>query len=217
MKANTCPLCQSSNPNHYYRDKVRDYWQCQRCALVFVAACQYVTAAQEKAIYDHHENDLDDPGYRRFLSRVFNPLQQRLVARSKGLDFGCGPAPLLAAMLQEQEHTVALYDLYYYPDQCVLNDRYDFICSTEVIEHLAEPNIVLGQWYELLRPGGTLALMTKLVINAERFATWHYKNDPTHIAFYSKDTFAYIAEQFGFNVEFIAADVIFLTRPRDRD
>ncbi|MBS3799133.1 class I SAM-dependent methyltransferase [Pseudoalteromonas sp. T1lg75] len=213
MKAISCPLCDSAQISHYHQDKVRDYWQCADCALVFVAAYQHLSAADEKAIYDQHENDLNDEGYRRFLTRIFTPLNERLTMASSGLDFGCGPAPMLATMLQEQGHTVALYDLYYQPQQQVLQARYDFVCSTEVIEHLAQPQQQLQVWLELLRPGGTLALMTKLVIDVQRFATWHYKNDPTHIAFYSKETFAYIAERFGLTLEFIAADVIFLTKP----
>ncbi|MFY8273890.1 class I SAM-dependent methyltransferase [Pseudoalteromonas sp. SSDWG2] len=213
MKARSCPLCDSATVSHYHQDKKRDYWQCSHCFLVFVAPQQFLSAAQEKAIYDQHENDLADDGYRRFLSRVYEPLNVRLAPKSQGLDFGCGPAPMLASMLQQQGHSVALYDLYYYPDEQALKCDYDFICSTEVIEHLAQPQNVLSMWVDLLRPGGTLALMTKLVIDVQRFSTWHYKNDPTHIAFYSKETFAYIAERFGLDLEFIAADVIFLTKP----
>ncbi len=212
MKEKSCPLCDCTKISHYHQDKNRDYWQCNACALVFVAAEQHLNRDEEKAIYDQHENDLADEGYRRFLSRVCEPLNARLSASSVGLDFGCGPAPMLATMLRELGHDVALYDLYYHPDEQVLKRDYDFVSSTEVIEHLAQPQPVLQLWLELLRPGGTLALMTKLVIDVQRFATWHYKNDPTHIAFYSKETFAYIAKRFGLDLEFIAADVIFLTK-----
>jgi hypothetical protein len=31
------------------------------------------------------------------------------------------------------------------------------------------------------------------VIDAQRFAHWHYKNDLTHVCFYSAETFDYIA------------------------
>jgi len=213
MNEKSCPLCECTTISHYHQDKTRDYWQCAQCALVFVAAEQHLGGEQEKAIYDQHENDLADVGYRRFLSRFSEPLHARLTYGSKGLDFGCGPAPMLATMLAELGHNVALYDLYYYPDRQVLSGDYDFVSSTEVIEHLAQPQKALRLWLDLLRPSGTLALMTKLVIDQQRFATWHYKNDPTHIAFYSKETFAYIAKRFGLDLEFIAADVIFLTKP----
>lgn len=207
----TCPLCSSVHSQPYFSDKHRDYQQCPSCYLVFVPACQHLNAAQEKAIYDQHENSLADQGYRQFLSRLAEPLSQRLHTNSKGLDFGCGFAPLLANMLQQQGHSVALYDLYYYPDSGVLQQQYDFITSSEVIEHLSQPAKVLAQWKKMLKPRATLALMTKLVINQERFASWHYKNDLTHIAFYSRETFEFIANHYAMKVEFIANDVIFLT------
>ena len=64
---------------------------------------------------------------------------ERLPSGAKGLDFGSGPGPALACMLRESGYEVALYDSFYEPDEAVLNDRYDFICATEVVEHLSRP------------------------------------------------------------------------------
>lgn len=64
----------------------------------------------------------------------------------------------------------------------------------------------------LLRPGGWLGVMTKLVISRERFATWHYKDDPTHIGFYSPVTFAWLGARFGLEVERVDRDVILLQK-----
>ncbi|WP_125716972.1 class I SAM-dependent methyltransferase [Pseudoalteromonas rubra] len=207
-----CGLCEGGSLTHYHQDKFRDYWQCQCCKLVSVSPEQRLSAEQEKAIYDSHENDLMDPGYRRFLSRLAEPLCERLAAAQSGLDFGCGPGPLLAKMLTEAGHQMALYDLYYANDPKVLDQQYDFITCSEVIEHLAQPGKVLHQLLAMLKPGAPLALMTKLVIDPARFANWHYKNDQTHIAFFSRETFAYIAEQFNTQVEVIGNDVIILTK-----
>ncbi|MEM0955075.1 MAG: hypothetical protein AAGI24_13115, partial [Pseudomonadota bacterium] len=99
-----CPLCDAENHHEYHRDKRRSYRQCHVCKLVFVPGCHYLTAAAERAEYLLHENAVDDPGYRRFLSRLAVPLLARLPAESEGLDFGCGPGPALAAMLREAGH-----------------------------------------------------------------------------------------------------------------
>ena len=171
-----------------------------------------LSAAAEKAIYDSHENDLQDAGYRRFLSRLADPLLQRVAPQSYGLDFGCGPGPLLAHMLREAGHTVELYDLYYANRPEVLNHRYDFVVSTEVVEHLAAPGKVLQKLLSMLKPGCPLALMTKLVIDKTRFQSWHYKNDLTHISFFSRATFEYFARQLDCDLEFIGNDVIILTK-----
>jgi 2-polyprenyl-3-methyl-5-hydroxy-6-metoxy-1,4-benzoquinol methylase len=179
---------------------------------VFVPPAFYVSRAQERAEYDLHDNRVDDPGYRRFLSRLHAPLVRRLPTGAHGLDFGCGPGPALAAMLQEDGLPVALYDIFYAPDTSVFSRQYDFITATEVVEHLHDPAAELNRLWQCLADGGVLAIMTKLARDAEAFARWHYKNDPTHVCFFSRQTFVYLAAELKAELEFVADDVIFLTR-----
>lgn len=167
---------------------------------------------QERAYYDLHENSLEDAGYRRFLSRCAEPLLAALPPDSEGLDFGCGPAPLLAKMLRNAGHKVALYDLHYADNRAVLKRQFDFIVATEVVEHLREPGEELGALWSRLRPGGLLVLMTKLVISRERFASWHYIRDPTHICFFSEDSVRWLADTLNAEVQFVDRDVIFLRK-----
>jgi hypothetical protein len=54
--------------------------------------------------------------------------------------------------------------------------------------------------------------MTKLTDNVADFSQWHYKNDPTHVSFFSRHTFAYLAERDGFSLEIIGPDVILMQR-----
>lgn len=164
-------------------------------------------------MYDRHENNIEDAGYRSFLARLADPLLQRLNPNCRGLDFGCGPGPALAVMLREQGHEVALYDLYYAPDLEVFDQQWDFITSTEVIEHLGQPGQELQRLWQCLKPGGLLALMTKRVTNLEAFSTWHYKNDPTHISFFSESTFQWLAAQWQAELEIVANDVVILRKP----
>jgi len=175
---------------------------------VFVPTHQQLSQQDEKAAYDFHQNSPNDVGYRQFLSRLSGPLMDRLEANSQGLDFGCGPGPTLSVMLEEQGHQVALYDIYYAHNPDVLIGGYDFITSTEVIEHLSQPGAELQRLWSLLKPGGYLGLMTKQTTNCEAFASWHYKNDPTHISFFNNQTFDYLGHQWGSAPEFIGADVI---------
>ncbi|MDN3714519.1 methyltransferase domain-containing protein [Vibrio breoganii] len=207
-----CPLCHHSESKFYWEDKRRQYHQCQRCELVFVDPNQRLDSSQEKAHYDLHENDPTDVGYRKFLSRVQIPLAERIGSHKQGLDFGCGPGPTLSLMMQEAGHDVDLYDLYYYPDTKVLNKRYDFITATEVIEHLYQPDVVWAQWMSMLKPGGWLGLMTKMVRDVEAFSTWHYKNDHTHVVFFSRSTFEFLAARDELELEFIENDVILLRK-----
>jgi 2-polyprenyl-3-methyl-5-hydroxy-6-metoxy-1,4-benzoquinol methylase len=190
-----CPLCKQEHNTWWHQRKHRDYWHCRICQLVFVGVAQQLSATAEKAEYDRHENDVDDPGYRRFLTRPFTAVTERLPAGARGLDFGCGPGPALAAMLEESGYDVTLYDLYYYPQAEALTRHYDFICLTEVIEHLSDPARVLTQLWALLNEGGWLVVQTQRVRNRAAFEHWRYVDDPTHIAFYAEDTFAWLARQ----------------------
>ena len=89
-----------------------------------------------------------------------------------------------------------------------LSHSYDFITSTEVVEHLASPGLEMEKLWALLKPGGYLGIMTKQVTDRESFGLWHYKNDPTHISFFSHRSFQYLGNQWGSAPEFIGADVI---------
>ena len=145
MSLNTlCPLCQQGTAAFYCEDKQRSYLQCEYCCLVFVSAHERLNSHDEKAIFDLHQNSEHDGAYRQFLSRLFDPLTQRLPAASKGLDFGCGPGPALAAMFRESGFNIDLYDIFYHDDQHLLQQRYDFITATEVAvsyTHLTLPTI----------------------------------------------------------------------------
>lgn len=207
-----CPLCGGSAISPYCSDRLRSYLQCAVCKLVFVPPERYLTREAERAEYDLHQNDINDPGYRRFLSRLMLPLVARLTPGARGLDFGCGPEPALAHMLRESGFEAVLYDSFFVPDEAVFGASYDFICATEVVEHLHHPERELQRLWSLLQPGGWLGIMTKLVRDPEAFANWHYKNDPTHVCFYGEDTWHWWAGQHGAGLEFIGADVVLLQR-----
>ena len=180
---------------------------------MFVPQQFHLTPEKEKAEYDKHENSLNDQGYLTFLSRMYLPMHQRIPSNSKGIDVGCGPAPALANAMVKLGHNIQTYDLYYQPDKSVLTKQYDFVTCTEVIEHIANPRPFLHQLFSLIESKGYLGFMTKLVIDKDRFIHWHYKNDPTHICFYSQQTFEFIADKYqsdakDLTLEFIGNDVI---------
>jgi 2-polyprenyl-3-methyl-5-hydroxy-6-metoxy-1,4-benzoquinol methylase len=210
----SCPLCGGRPTTRFWEDRQRAYRRCPHCRLVFVPRQYWLDAKKERAVYDLHQNDPADPGYRRFLSRLTVPLMERLDPGSRGLDFGCGPGPALPLMLAEHGHLVDRYDPFFFDDRSVLDKRYDFICATEVVEHLHEPDRDLATLFTLLKPGGWLGIMTKLVIDRDAFSRWHYIRDPTHVCFFSRETFAYLARHFSATCEWVDNDVILMRTPR---
>lgn len=205
-----CPLCQSENTDFYHQDNKRRYFQCCQCDLVFVSPEDRPDPVREKREYDLHENHADDPGYQRFLNRLAVPLMAKTDPGSFGLDFGCGPTPLLAELLADAGMNMSVYDAFYFSDKACLSQRFDFITCTEAIEHFHNP---ISEWrllHEMLKPGGVMAIMTKRVISKERFCNWHYKNDITHVSFFSEKTFTWLASQYGYDLEIVSPDIVFL-------
>ncbi len=204
-----CPLCAAGKVQPFHADRKRRYWGCLTCDLVFVSPEQLPSLQVERSNYDFHQNSPNDAGYRRFLGRLVAPLCERLTpAQQQGLDFGCGPGPALSAMLVERGLTVDAYDPIYAPGTNRLQTQYDFVTCTEAVEHFHRPAREWSQLLALLKPTGWLGIMTKLHRGKTAFSTWHYKNDPTHVSFFSRRTFEYLAHRDQLRLEFIGDDVV---------
>ncbi|MGM0769120.1 MAG: class I SAM-dependent methyltransferase [Pseudomonadota bacterium] len=204
---NLCPVCESGVLQEFQEVRGTRYHRCPLCVATVMDSGHWLTAQQERAVYDLHDNNPDDPGYRRFLSKVTAPLLERLEPGAQGLDFGCGPGPALARMLEEAQMAVSLYDPFFHSDPAVLNQTYDFVTCTEVIEHLHHPAAVFRQLDTLVKPGGWLAVMTCFQTDDRQFANWHYRRDPTHVVFYREATLAWLAKAYGWKLEVPAKDV----------
>jgi len=209
---NCCPLCGGDNPELYFKDKNRVYLSCSDCRLVFVPREFFLSRKAEKAEYDLHTNDPADPGYQRFLSRLSRPMLERLRPGQKGLDFGCGPGPAIHELFTAHGHAVNLYDPFYANNPDVFSNTYDFITATEVVEHLHHPARVFDRLFALLHCGGWLGIMTKLVLDKGKFSHWHYIRDLTHVCFYSRATFTYIAQRHRASLSFMSNDLILLQK-----
>lgn len=209
----SCPLCTSDEAAHYSRDAARDYRQCSVCHLVFVSVDQHLSHEDEKSQYDFHQNDPLDANYRKFLSILAGPMLDRQGAAKSGLDFGSGPGPTLSLMFEEVGHTMKLFDIYYANDASIFDEAYDFITASEVVEHLSNPAKELDRLWHCLKSGGMLGIMTKRVTSKGAFESWHYKNDPTHISFFSEHAFNWLGSKWGTEPEFVSDDVVIFTKP----
>ncbi len=213
MKNCTCVLCGSPETSRFFRDdtrmdNLRDYYHCQNCKLIFVPPNQRLSADEEVSRYDMHENDPEDPNYRKFLSRMFDPMVERISPESYGLDFGSGPGPALSVMLEEKGHNVEIYDPFYAPDKSVFDKEYDFITTTETAEHLYDPLKELDRLWSCLKAGGFLGIMTKRHKGKVFFKDWHYRNDDTHVVFYHDETFEWLGNRWSSKPEFLRSDVV---------
>lgn len=209
----TCPVCDAGRAEYFLHVGDSDYWRCVGCLATFLDPAQLPAAATELAHYHSHRNDPADRGYRAFLGRLAEPLLARLAPGARGLDYGCGPGPALAAILGEAGHPTAIYDPFFAPDESVLRENYDFITCTEVIEHFHRPGCEFARLAALLVPGGWLGLMTEFQTDDARFAKWYYRRDPTHVVFYREQTLRHLATRWGWHCEIPRPNVALLRKP----
>ena len=212
---NVCVVCRAARPRPFLSVEGRDYWRCETCEATFLDPGQRPTRDDELSHYHHHQNDPDDISYRTFLSKLADPLLAKLKPGMTGLDYGCGPGPALASMLEELGIRMVLYDPFFRNDPAVLEQRYDVVTLSEVAEHFFEPAIEFDVLATLIRPGGWLGVMTCFQTDDDRFATWHYRRDPTHVVFYRPVTLQVVAAQRGWSCEIPRKDVALFRRGRN--
>jgi SAM-dependent methyltransferase len=179
----------------------RLYLECSACGLIHLSREQRLDADDERAHYETHENDPTDPGYRAFLSRLVDPLVERLPPNCSGLDYGSGPGPTLSVMLEERGFRTAVYDPFFSPEREPLQRTYDFITCSETAEHFFDPSAEFDRLDKLLRPGGWLGVMTDILVDGGVFERWHYWREPVHVSFYRPRTMEWIARKYSWSLE----------------
>ncbi len=212
MNKNICPLCLSNDTSFYSKDKKREYYICNRCKTIHVPSQFHLSTADEKIRYDKHTNSNQDKYYIEFLKRIVTPITSNVKPGSIGLDFGCGPGPILKDLFLVHNIGIEEYDLYYKDDKSLLNRDWNFIVTTEVIEHLSKPGNIIESLWNLIDVKGVLAIMSNLYTKSTDFPSWYYKGDPTHICFFCKESFLWLADKLDANVEFFDKDITILKK-----
>lgn len=156
----------------------------------------------EKKEYLRHNNSLACRGYVKmfddFIDACVLPFHP---APETSLDFGSGPEPVLATLLERRGLAVDIYDVYFAPDKVYEHNRYDLITATEVFEHLASPLETLRLLARHVKPNGIVVVMTLFHPRDDQaFLDWWYRRDPTHITFFTPRTFQVMAELAGLEV-----------------
>lgn len=196
-----CPLCQSNEVMKLQEPASPVYFICRICALIFIHDNFIPTPEKEKQRYDLHQNSLEDAGYvqmfERFLDDFVTPFVHSGVT---ALDFGSGPVPVLQFLMERREYHTDIYDPYYAPEKVYEGKKYGLITCTETLEHIRNPIETFNLFSSLLSSGGKLAIMTLFHPGIEAFPQWWYRRDPTHIRFYSKETFHWIERHIPFRI-----------------
>jgi SAM-dependent methyltransferase len=192
----SCPLCGTKQTNELVQGPdERHYYLCGCCQLIVAAPGSFLSIPEEEAVYLQHENSIQNEGYVTFLKRAIQPALPWLQTGMHGLDYGCGPGPTLATLMQQAGMPCDNWDPIFFPE-LDSTKTYDYIFATECFEHFYHPAQELDKLLSLLKKGGILTVMTQLRPEAALFKNWYYPRDPTHVSFYAPHTFTWICEAY---------------------
>lgn len=196
-----CKVCGSSNLNLIgCKNK---YYHCNECEAIFSDLEEIIPLDEEKKRYEGHDNNHQNEGYvkmfKDFIEDVIEP-HINLGEINDVLEFGCGPGPVLADLLEGRNLNVDLYDPFFFPKRVFADQKYDLITATEVFEHFSDPIKEMKLLISHLKKGAYLAVMTSFHPGPENFEDWWYKWDSTHIVFYNQKTFRKIASDFDLKI-----------------
>lgn len=200
---NGCKICGTETRGIIHEKSGVRYHCCPDCEFISMEESSLLTADEEKRRYDAHENSLEDPSYIEYFRRFIQAaILDYGTVRGRGLDFGSGPSPVLATILErDYGFTMDIHDPFYAPDKVFLGKRYDLVTCTEVVEHLKDPMAYFRLFEGLLEAGGLLAVMTSFHPKDDgAFLNWHYRRDASHISFFTLRTMEQIALQVGLRI-----------------
>jgi len=205
----SCPLC-LTHAEYFYKD-IQKYCRCPTCHGIFVIFEDLPDKNREKERYELHDDNAEDAGYRKFVSPITANIEKDFLNVAKGLDFGAGTSQIITKVMQEEGYDISSYDPYFHPKKKLLKNKYDYIASCEVIEHFYHPAKEFRLLKSMLKKDARLYLMTDIYDENVEFSSWYYKNDPTHVFFYTKKTFEWIQKKFAFTNLFIEKRLIILS------
>ncbi|MDZ7815503.1 MAG: hypothetical protein U5N86_05710 [Planctomycetota bacterium] len=82
---------------------------------------------QEKARYETHNNDVNDPRYQAFVSPIVSAVLRDISPNSYGLDFGAGTGPVISELLSKEGFRIVQDDPFFHNRPALLEERYDYI------------------------------------------------------------------------------------------
>ncbi|MBU1919339.1 class I SAM-dependent methyltransferase [bacterium] len=199
-QAPVCPLCSAEQTLRFAGTQQREFFRCAGCSLIFTDPASFPDSAQERERYAHHRDDINNETYRAYLLQLLRPLLERVSHGDVGLDYGCGPAKVVAELMSKSGSETSSFDPFFFNNPEVLQRKYDFIFCGEVVEHFHQPRMEFERLNSLLKPAGLLEIVTGNYREDMSFHDWWYIRDATHVGFYCEQTLSWLAERFGWKI-----------------
>jgi SAM-dependent methyltransferase len=217
-----CRACGAAALSHRYTVDLFDLLTCQRCSSMTTDYQMTSTAAG--AFYDegyYRAGDyVDYVGCAPFIKRNFRRFSRRLSQTHRGgrlLEVGCAygfflevaaaawdvygidvSAAAVAGCSPTLTGRVTCGDLLTYPTP---TQRFDWVVAWDTIEHLENPIAYTKRFWEMLNPGGHVALTTGdvgSIVARMQGRSWRLLTPPSHLTFFSRTGMQQLLNRAGF-------------------
>jgi uncharacterized C2H2 Zn-finger protein len=188
-----CPVC-SLKEERLLENRKRRFFRCPRCG--FVHAEFPPDEDQARRRYLLHHNDTEE--YRTYLGGIIKRALTLCAEHGRRietvLDFGSGPDEAAARILRGYGIQTDSWDPFFHPVP-PQKEAYDLVLCIEAAEHFFNPALEFCTIADALNDGGLALLHTSLTPAADdEFLRWWYKEDSTHVSFYSELSLRMLAE-----------------------
>jgi len=194
INGSRCRLCEHATAGAGIDALGRELFKCANCGYVYVSKKHFLKPEEEKGRYMYHKNSIKDLDYVAFLRRLIDPLMTFLKHNYIVLDYGSGPEPVLAELLEQKKIHTFTYDPFFSP--LIPGETFDAVTITEALEHFHNPKEELETIISLIDTHGYLGIITERYSDKTNLKTWYYARDPTHVGFFSDRTFSWFEKKY---------------------
>lgn len=168
----------------------------------------FLDTERQRERYLLHNNSTDDLKYKEYFMKIINKIEELLSHENVSLfdftsffDYGSGPEPCFITLLEEMKSSGQIpenasiqgWDPIF--NDFVCKKENDIVFCIEVIEHFEEPQENLKNLVSFCKKNGFIVIKTgyipnscDLSVDSELFfENWWYRQDSTHVAFYTKN------------------------------
>ena len=211
-----CRICETES-SLFYSD-VRSFYKCPSCTLIFTNETADNVAAEKH--YKDQWNNADKNFWKQQTDGLLSVIHRYKMPVGRVLDFGSGTGEITKEFQARGIEATPLEPMIhgYLKDQNY-PDKFDVVVGVEVIEHLPDMREELKEIEKNLSADGIMLFTTILtdsfidsINEVEQFKGWWYKDDPTHVSFFSSKSILRLAEIMIYTADIYSAQLFVLKR-----
>ena len=198
-----CPVCELQKAHFFLRVNEWQYAQCSECQFVFTHP--HPDQAYLNTLYEVPEGvqirQISSRKRRAFMRAFF--LRKYVKGGKKALDIGCGAGFIVESLRQFGADAYGFDKVYLNSNDIIseFSDYFDFIYSSEVIEHVSELDAYLELIKKISRPSAFVYVTTPDFSSDKRpenILEWGEFAPPEHIQFFSEKNLIILFDRYGF-------------------